>query len=117
MEKINKRLLPRCAPTSSPDVERLGSLTPLREAIEREIPVPMGQYRQSGTPSAHRRIGELEDSARRDGVARVADRCCATRSRAVRAGDAGRAGHVPPGRRAAGPGPVVARSGRRAGRV
>lgn len=42
------------------DVERIGSLTPLREAIEREVPVSMGQYRSTPSATAAVRITELE---------------------------------------------------------
>lgn len=45
------------------DVVRIGSLTPLREAIEREVPVSMGQYRSAPSATAEMRIAELERMA------------------------------------------------------
>ena len=50
------------------DVERIGSLAPLRTAIEREIPVSMGQYRSTLTPGAADRVADLESRAAKDGV-------------------------------------------------
>jgi tRNA-splicing ligase RtcB len=50
------------------DVERTGSLTPLRTAIEREIPVFMGQYRMVLSRGAERRVAELEERAAREDV-------------------------------------------------
>jgi tRNA-splicing ligase RtcB (3'-phosphate/5'-hydroxy nucleic acid ligase) len=50
------------------DVRRVGSLTPLRTAIEREVPVSMGRYRDALSEDARRRVGELEERAARDGV-------------------------------------------------
>lgn len=50
------------------DIERLGSLTPLREAIEREVPVSMGKYRTTISASAQDRIEGLEVSAEKDRV-------------------------------------------------
>jgi tRNA-splicing ligase RtcB len=50
------------------DVERIGSLTPLRTAIEREVPVSMGQYRTELSDDATLRVAELERRATRDGV-------------------------------------------------
>jgi tRNA-splicing ligase RtcB (3'-phosphate/5'-hydroxy nucleic acid ligase) len=50
------------------DVERIGSLAPLRCAIERDIPVSMGQYRTELTEDAARRVAELEDKAAKDNV-------------------------------------------------
>ena len=45
------------------DIERIGSLTPLREAIEREIPVSMGQYRKELSVSAEARADTLAEMA------------------------------------------------------
>jgi tRNA-splicing ligase RtcB len=50
------------------DVERIGSLSALRRAIEREIPVSMGQYHSTLTAGAEDRVAELERRAGRDGV-------------------------------------------------
>lgn len=50
------------------DIDRIGSLSVLREAIEREIPVSMGQYRSSLTASAEARVAELERRAAKDAV-------------------------------------------------
>ncbi|HEY1973290.1 MAG TPA: RtcB family protein [Pseudonocardia sp.] len=53
---------------SAADIERIGSLAPLRAAIEREIPVSMGQYRSWLSEQAQRRAVELEDKAAKDAV-------------------------------------------------
>jgi tRNA-splicing ligase RtcB len=53
---------------SAADIERIGSLAPLRAAIEREIPVSMGQYRSRLSEQAQRRAVELEDKAAKDAV-------------------------------------------------
>lgn len=50
------------------DVERIGSLTPLREAIEREVPVSMGKYRQAMSGSATERIERLTMMAEKQTV-------------------------------------------------
>ncbi|MFC4949972.1 RtcB family protein [Pseudonocardia sp. GCM10023141] len=50
------------------DVERIGSLTPLREAIEREVPVSMGQYREVPSTTALPRIPALEEHASKQDV-------------------------------------------------
>lgn len=50
------------------DLEQLGSLAPLREAIEREIPVSVGKYRQTPSSTGEPRIAELESHAERQGV-------------------------------------------------
>jgi tRNA-splicing ligase RtcB len=43
-------------------------LSALRHAIEREVPVSMGKYRQTVSETAWRRIGDLEAQAARDDV-------------------------------------------------
>jgi tRNA-splicing ligase RtcB len=50
------------------DLEARGSLTPLREAIEREIPVSMGQYRDRVSDTAAPQITALEARAEKDRV-------------------------------------------------
>jgi tRNA-splicing ligase RtcB len=50
------------------DIERVGSLAPLRAAIEREVPVSMGKYRDRLSEQARPRVAELEDKAAKDAV-------------------------------------------------
>jgi tRNA-splicing ligase RtcB len=50
------------------DVDRIGSLTSLREAIQREIPVSMGGYRTEVAASAAERVTKLEEHAKKQRV-------------------------------------------------
>jgi tRNA-splicing ligase RtcB len=50
------------------DVERVGSLAPLRQAIEREIPVSMGGYRTAVAETAAARVRKLEERAAKQDI-------------------------------------------------